>query len=85
MLGGPKVPKLKLPVFKGGKKSPLSLAYMIKPKPICLLLLRHLVVKAFVLALASAGSTIAARMAMIAMTTNSSIRVNPLLHEYARR
>ena len=32
---------------------------------------------AFCLALANAGSSMAARMAMMAMTTSSSIKVNP--------
>jgi hypothetical protein len=38
---------------------------------------RQAVVCAFRLALASAGSNIAARMAMMAMTTRSSINVKP--------
>jgi len=33
------------------------------------------------LALAKAGSSIAARMAIMAMTTSSSMRVNPFLSE----
>ena len=43
----------------------------------CLKLLRQLMVLAFSLALDSAGNSRAARMAMMAMTTSSSIRVNP--------
>jgi hypothetical protein len=38
---------------------------------------------AFSLALASAGNNIAARMAMIAMTTSNSIKVNPVEHVLA--
>src|SRR5947208_1231437 len=43
----------------------------------CLVLLRHLIWFALDLALASAGSSMAARMAMMAMTTSNSIRVKP--------
>src|ERR1035437_9885856 len=64
-------------VFTGGKKSLLSPAYMIRPRPICRLLLMQAIPLAFSLALASAGSNIAARMAMMAMTTSSSISVKP--------
>src|SRR5438045_615757 len=46
---------------------------------ICLRLLAHLIFCAFNLAPASAGNNIAARMAMMAMTTSNSIKVNPLL------
>ena len=41
-------------------------------------LLRHLVRLALSLALLNAGKSIAAKMAMMAMTTSSSIKVNPL-------
>src|SRR5664279_3771686 len=44
---------------------------------ICLRLLMQLISCAFRFADASAGSSSAARMAMMAMTTSSSIRVNP--------
>src|SRR5258706_15645560 len=64
-------------VFKGGRKSLLSPAYIIIASPICLLLLRQTIALALDLALASAGSNIAARIAMIAMTTNNSMRVKP--------
>src|SRR5689334_21732928 len=56
-------------VFKGGSASPKSFAYIIKAKPICRLLLRHDVVRAFAFALPNTGNSIAARMAIIAMTT----------------
>src|ERR1700753_1704925 len=56
----------------------LSAEYMTQQMPICLRLLRQLVVTAFALARLNAGSNMAARMAMIAMTTSSSIRVNAL-------
>ena len=42
----------------------------------CLVLLRHFIWFAFALALASAGNSIAAKIAMIAMTTSNSISVN---------
>src|SRR5439155_23655357 len=45
--------------------------------PICLRLERQLVVRAFSRAWAKTGKRIAARMAMMAITTSSSIRVNP--------
>src|SRR5436305_7818946 len=62
-----------------GKRSLLSPAYIIMPKAICLLLLMHLAALALSFALARAGSNIAARMAIMAMTTSSSIRVKALL------
>src|ERR1700743_672756 len=50
---------------------------MVKPMPICFKLLRHWVCFARSLALASAGNNIAARIAMMAITTRSAIRVKP--------
>src|SRR6266487_1480792 len=44
--------------------------------PICLRLFVHTIRNAFALAMLSAGSNNAARMAMIAMTTSNSISVN---------
>src|SRR5688572_14181502 len=44
---------------------------------ICRTLLRQLALSAFCLALLSAGKSKPARIAMIAMTTSSSINVNP--------
>jgi hypothetical protein len=49
---------------------------MIKAKPICLLLFMQDAACAFALAFAKAGNSIAAKMAMMAITTNSSISVN---------
>ncbi len=46
---------------------------------ICFWLLRQLVCLAFSRAFAKTGKRMAARMAMIAITTNSSISVNPFL------
>lgn len=45
---------------------------------ICFLLLRQLIPTAVCLALLKAGSSMAANMAMMAMTTSSSISVNAL-------
>src|SRR5437660_1709072 len=50
---------------------------MITARPICLVLLRQAAPNARSFALLNAGSSIAARMAMIAMTTSNSISVNP--------
>src|SRR5579871_1903795 len=47
--------------------------------PICLQLLRQEVCRAFSRACAKTGNRMAARMAMIAMTTSSSIRVKPFV------
>src|SRR5271156_6175464 len=60
-----------------GKASPLSPAYMMKDRPICLVLLKQEVANPLSFAAARAGKSMAARMAMMAMTTSSSIRVNP--------
>ena len=57
-------------------KSP---AYMISSEPHCFKLPAQDAERAFSLALFKAGSSIAARMAMIAITTKSSIRVNNFL------
>src|SRR6266550_2004241 len=50
---------------------------MMMPRPICFRLLAQLMRKARSLAFDNAGNNIAARMAMMAMTTSSSINVNP--------
>src|SRR6266576_319645 len=63
--------------FTVGIKSLLSWAYMMMPRPICFRLLAQLMRKARSLAFDNAGNNIAARMAMMAMTTSSSINVNP--------
>src|ERR1035441_4285020 len=58
-------------------ESSLSPAYMCQHNCNCLKLLKHWILLAFSLARASAGNSKAARMAIMAMTTSSSIRVNP--------
>src|SRR5256885_10740035 len=66
------------PLIKGtfiGYWSWLSRENVRKARPTCLRLLTQLIRWARALARASAGSNIAARMAIIAMTTNNSIRV----------
>src|SRR5947208_4923497 len=50
---------------------------MIEPRRICLWLLRQAMLVAFNLARLRAGNNNAARIAIIAITTNNSIRVNP--------
>src|SRR5258708_10142924 len=57
--------------------SELSLLYMCQANIICLVLFMHMMPCAFVFALANVGRSIPARIAMIAITTRSSIRVNP--------
>ncbi len=59
----------------GATRSWLSCAYMYHPKPSCLRLFRQAMPVALVFARFNAGRSIAARMAMMAMTTSSSIRV----------
>jgi len=56
----------------------LSPTYISIPKAICFRFEAQDDWRAFSLALANTGKRIAARMAMIAMTTNSSISVKPL-------
>src|ERR1039457_758211 len=56
-------------------QSLLSLVYITQARQSCFVLLRHWVVLALSLALADRKSTMAARIAMIAMTTSSSIKV----------
>jgi predicted CDP-diglyceride synthetase/phosphatidate cytidylyltransferase len=63
-----------------GKLSLFSLAYIINPMPICFTLLMHWVLRADSLALLNTGSRIPARIPIIAITTNSSISVKPLLN-----
>src|SRR5690348_7393200 len=56
-------------------RSELSLAYIIQPSASCFWLLRHVDCCARFLAEVKAGSNMAARIAMMAMTTSNSIRV----------
>src|SRR5258708_22395283 len=55
----------------------LSVEYMIQPSVNCLVLLRQEIPKALALARVRAGSNRPARIAMMAITTSSSIRVKP--------
>src|SRR5437016_949450 len=59
-----------------GTLSSKSSAYILNANPHCLLLLRQAVAWARALALERAGSSMAARIAIMAMTTRSSINVN---------
>src|SRR6476646_4148958 len=64
-----------------GKRSPLSVEKIRKDKPTFLRLFTHLMRCALALALARAGSNIPARIAIIAITTNSSMSVKaPFLY-----
>src|ERR1051326_1870161 len=58
------------------KRSALLFTYIVAATPICLRLDMHLAARADSFAFWSTGKSIAARMAMIATTTRSSIRVN---------
>src|SRR5579871_462568 len=51
---------------------------MISPRPICLVLERQEVCRAFSRACAKTGNRMAARMAMMAITTSNSISVKPV-------
>src|ERR1041385_4670577 len=62
----------------GASTARLSTAYRCQQTSSCLRLLRQARVRALSLALARTGKSKAARMAMIAMTTNNSIKVNAL-------
>ena len=59
----------------GTRASLLSPAYSTQASCNCLLLFMHWTFWALILALLNAGNSKDAKMAMIAMTTNSSIRV----------
>src|ERR1035438_10116015 len=67
-------PELKVTAW--GYLSPLSPSQMRKARPTCLRLLVQLIFWAFFLAAARAGRSMAARIAIIAMTTRSSMSVN---------
>ena len=58
-----------------GNASLLSPEYIVKPRAICFVLFKQAVACAFSFALLKAGSSMAAKMAMIAMTTSNSINV----------
>src|SRR5690606_32282550 len=73
----PTQPPRAAPSTLGTRFSSLSPAYMIQASESCFPLLRHLIPCAFVFALAKAGRSMLARIAMIAITTSSSIRVKP--------
>src|SRR5882757_4842694 len=55
----------------------LSFAYMIQPSVNCFVVFIHAVAWARAFALAKAGNNMAARIAIMAMTTNNSINVKP--------
>ena len=61
----------------GGKKSRFSTTYSIEATINCFSLLMQAMPVAFWRALASAGKSMPAKIAMMAMTTSSSINVKP--------
>src|SRR5512141_3203969 len=61
----------------GGYRSLLSSEYVVRARPICFRLLMQAEALARSRALAKTGNRMAARMAMMAMTTSNSIRVKP--------
>src|SRR2546430_7687092 len=69
----------------GGSVSLCSSAYMTQPACNCLRLFKQATDCVVILALASAGKSMPARTIMIAITTNSSIKVNPLLDRRQRQ
>src|SRR5438128_2444070 len=66
------------PSMLGGMESLLSCTYINQAHCNCLRLLIQAIPCALCFALLNPGNSIAARIAMMAMTTRSSIRVNPL-------
>ena len=61
----------------GGTRSSYSWVYRVQASPSCFMLLRQAMPWALVLAFANAGKSRPARIAMMAMTTRSSIKVKP--------
>jgi hypothetical protein len=61
-----------------GSTSSQSWAYIANAKPICFAWDKQAAERACSLALEKTGKRMAARIAMIAMTTSNSIKVNPL-------
>ena len=73
--GLPMLPALVTETDQGNLSPLLSLAQIRRPRPTCFSLLIQSRRLAFALALASAGRSNPARIAMIAMTTNNSMSV----------
>src|ERR1017187_9071308 len=67
------------PVLAYTKTSLLSSAYSLQARANCLCWFIHIMPWAFCLALVNAGRSIAAKIAMIAMTTSNSIKVKARL------
>src|SRR5207249_1866301 len=68
-----------------GRTPRLSSTYINIPKDICRLLFMQLICPALALAFDNTGKRMAAKMAMIAMTTSNSIKVNPQRDELSVR
>src|SRR5437762_12660515 len=71
------------PLYPSTSRPSLSSGYINQESCNCLRLLRHMTPCAFVFDLLNAGSSSPARMAMIAITTSSSISVKAVLREHA--
>src|SRR5271167_3803803 len=72
-------PLAAMPHLLGGMTSLLSSVYIAQQSWNCFKLFMHCRAWALVLALLKAGNSIAARMAMMAITTSNSIRVKPVI------
>ena len=71
------VPPSAVEMLQGRLFFSLSVTHMMTAKVHCFILAVHLIREALAFALAKAGRSNPARMAMIAMTTSSSISVKP--------
>src|SRR5580765_4944096 len=74
---------LGFPLYPGTSRPSLSSGYINQESCNCLRLLRHWMPCAFVFDLLNAGSSRPARMAIIAITTSSSISVKAEAREHA--
>src|SRR5277367_3952671 len=72
-------PLAAMPHLLGGMTSLLSSVYIAQQSWSCFKLLVHCRAWALVLALLKAGNSIAARMAIMAITTSNSTRVKPVI------
>ena len=72
----------KLPGLITGDESLWSSENITKPSPNCFWLFKQLAPNALPLALAKAGKSMPAKIAMMAITTSNSISVNPFEYGY---
>src|SRR5271170_808179 len=76
--GGGQIVPSPPPILSPHIISLLSLSYSVTPKEICLMLFRQVIWCAFSRDLARTGKRRAAKIAMMTITTRSSISVNPV-------